>query len=143
MAFDDDLVEVLSLGLVERLQREIVDDQKVAPEQLSQFQRIGLIEARGLEFLEHLIGTHRKYPVLASHRDVSERPMRRDRGSARSDRSRNAGPRTRRRNEQPERPFNWRGAVDPRCCFQTRVEAGVDELVWQGSSRLLGDAGTL
>jgi len=58
MSLDDEVVDVLRLYLIELSEREIIDDQKVDPNELAKLLVVGLIEARRLEPLEHVIGAH-------------------------------------------------------------------------------------
>lgn len=55
MAFDDQLVEVVRLGVVEVAEPEVVDDQKLQADQRPELLLVAVIEARRLEPLEHLI----------------------------------------------------------------------------------------
>ena len=56
MAFDDDLVEVVGLGRVQRPEGEVVDDEEVDAGESSEFGVEGVVESGGAEPGEQLVG---------------------------------------------------------------------------------------
>ena len=72
MALGEDLVEVPTLGGVEGVDGEIVQDQEVDGEQLAELDFIAIIEAGVSQRLEHLIGPAGEDARRPTARDVPE-----------------------------------------------------------------------
>ena len=73
VAFDDDLVEVVGLGGVQRPQREVVDDEQVDAGESSELGVEGVVEPGGAEPGEQLVGAVEADGQPAADRDVAER----------------------------------------------------------------------
>jgi len=73
MTLGDDFVRVPGLHDVHAVQREVINDQEVDGEELTQFGFVGVVETRVLERFEHLIGTHGEHRVAVTTGDVTER----------------------------------------------------------------------
>ena len=73
MSLGEHVVGIATLDGVERVEREIVDDEQVGGDEPSQLGVVAVVEARVLERPEHLVGTHREHRQAATARDVTER----------------------------------------------------------------------
>ena len=73
MAGHDQLVEVGGFGGVQRLQREVVDQQQLGLGEPAHFGLDAVVEAGGLEPLEHCVGAQHEHADPAAYRDVAER----------------------------------------------------------------------
>jgi hypothetical protein len=68
----EDLVGIAALVRVHRVEEEIVDDEQVDSDELAQFGLVGVVEARVLEQLEHVVGAEREHRVPSPAGDVAE-----------------------------------------------------------------------
>lgn len=73
MAGHDELVEVGGFGGVERLQREVVDQQQLDLGEPAHLGLDAVVEAGSLEPLEHCISAQHEHADPAAHGDVAER----------------------------------------------------------------------
>ena len=73
MAGYDELVEVGGFGCVQRLQREVVDEQQLDLGEAAHLGLEAVVEAGGLEPLEHCVGAEHEHADPAAHGDVAER----------------------------------------------------------------------
>ena len=73
MAFDAELVEVGGLGGVQRLQREVVQDQQLGSGEPAHLGVEAVVEPGGLEPLEQLRGAGHRHGAAPADGDVPER----------------------------------------------------------------------
>ena len=73
VAGHDELVEVGGFGGVQWLQREVVDQQQLDLGEPAHFGLDAVVEAGGLEPLEHCVGAQHEHADPAAHGDVAER----------------------------------------------------------------------
>ncbi len=73
VAFEQQIVGIPALLGVERIEREVVEDEEVGREQCAEFGLIGVVEPRVLQRLEEAIGPDGERGVAAATGDVPER----------------------------------------------------------------------
>lgn len=73
VAGHDQLVEVGGLGGVERLEREVVDEQELHLGEAAHLGFDAVVQPGGLEPLEQRVGAEHEHAAAAAHGDVPER----------------------------------------------------------------------
>jgi hypothetical protein len=72
-SFHDQLVEVRGLGLVHRLEREVVDDQQLDAGQATHLGLDAVVQPGALQVAEQLVSGGEQHATAAANADVSER----------------------------------------------------------------------
>src|SRR3990172_9345109 len=72
MTFEEDLVGVAAFLRVQAVEAEVIDDEKMGSEKLTELLLVGMEEAGLLEGLEHAIGAKGEHGITAATGEMSE-----------------------------------------------------------------------